>query len=179
MKVLPTALEGVLIIEPDVFSDERGFFLETYQRHRYSQIPGLDVEFVQDNHSYSKKRVLRGLHMQRRHPQGKLVRAVTGHVWDVAVDVDPASPTFRRWVGVDLTGFNHLQLYIPPGYAHGFCVVSDTANVEYKCTQIYQPEDELGVAWNDPELDIRWPVDEPVLSARDMSNPSLREILGN
>ncbi len=116
MKVTQTALRGVLIIEPDVFADERGFFVESYNRARYAEHAGLDVEFVQDNHSHSKANVLRGLHLQRRYPQGKLIRVVSGHVWDVAVDVDPRSPTFRQWVGVDLTDANHLQLYIPPGY---------------------------------------------------------------
>jgi dTDP-4-dehydrorhamnose 3,5-epimerase len=178
LRIIETKLAGVLIVEPQVFNDDRGFFLESYNRRRYSQIPGLDVEFVQDNHSHSKKNVLRGLHLQRRHPQGKLVRVVAGHVWDVAVDVNPASPTFRQWEGVDLTDTNHRQLYIPPGYAHGFCVVSDTADVEYKCTQFYVPDDEVGLLWDDPQLDIRWPVDTPVLSKRDAANSSLRDFLG-
>jgi dTDP-4-dehydrorhamnose 3,5-epimerase len=177
VKVTPTALRGVLIIEPDVHADARGFFMESYNRSRYAEQVGLDVEFVQDNHSHSKKNVLRGLHLQRRFPQGKLIRVVTGHVWDVAVDVDPTSPTFRRWVGVDLSDTNHLQLYIPPGYAHGFCVLSDYADLEYKCTQLYRADDEQGVLWSDPELDIRWPVAQPMLSARDASNPPLRRYL--
>lgn len=179
MKFTETELRGVLIIDPDVFADERGFFLETYNRQRYSQLPGLDVEFVQDNRSRSRKNVLRGLHFQRRHPQGKLVSVVSGHVWDVAVDIDPSSPTFRRWVGVDLSETNHRQLYIPPGYAHGFCVVSDQADFVYKCTDVYRPGDEQGVAWNDADLNIRWPVREPVLSTRDASCPTLREYLAS
>jgi len=178
VRVVPTEIPGVLIIEPDVFADERGFFLESYNRERYGQLPGLDVEFVQDNHSHSRRNVLRGLHLQHRHPQGKLIRVLTGHVWDVAVDVDPGSPTFRRWVGIDLTGANHRQLYIPPGYAHGFCVVSDHADLLYKCTDFYRPGDEQGVVWNDPELGIRWPVGEPILSARDAACPTLRRYLG-
>lgn len=177
MKVTRTKLDGVLILEPQVFRDERGFFLESYNRKRYGDIPGLDLEFVQDNHSHSKKNVLRGLHLQRRHPQGKLVRVVTGRVWDVAVDVNPDSATFRQWVGVELTESNHLQFYIPPGFAHGFCVLSDSADFEYKCTEFYHPDDELGLLWNDPELGIRWPVSNPVLSARDAANRPLRSAL--
>jgi dTDP-4-dehydrorhamnose 3,5-epimerase len=176
MKIIETKLAGVLILEPQVFGDDRGFFLESYNRRRYSQM-GLDVEFVQDNHSRSKKNVLRGLHLQKHNPQGKLVRVATGHVWDVAVDVDPTSPTFRQWEGVDLTEDNHRQLYIPPGYAHGFCVLSATADFEYKCTQFYTPDDEVGLRWDDPELGIRWPVSAPVLSTRDAANSSLREFL--
>jgi dTDP-4-dehydrorhamnose 3,5-epimerase len=177
VKVFETRLPGVLILEPDVFGDDRGFFLESYNRKRYSQIPGLDVEFVQDNHSRSTRNVLRGLHLQKRHPQGKLVRVVTGHVWDVAVDVDPESPTFRQWEGVDLTEANHRQFYIPPGYAHGFCVLSTSADFEYKCTQFYSPADEVGLRWDDPEFGIRWPISTPVLSNRDAANASLREFL--
>jgi dTDP-4-dehydrorhamnose 3,5-epimerase len=177
MKIVETKLAGVLILEPRVFRDERGFFLETYNRKRYADIPGLDVEFVQDNYSRSHRNVLRGLHLQRRHPQGKLVRVVAGHVWDVAVDVDHRSPTFRQWVGVDLTSENNLQFYIPPGYAHGFCVMSDSADFEYKCTDFYRPEDEVGLLWNDPSLNIRWPVSKPVLSSRDASNRSLDSFL--
>jgi dTDP-4-dehydrorhamnose 3,5-epimerase len=178
MRIIETKLAGVLILEPQVFGDDRGFFLESYNRRRYAQIPGLDVDFVQDNHSHSKQNVLRGLHLQRRNPQGKLVRVVSGRVWDVAVDIDPASPTFRQWEGVELTRENHRQLYVPPGYAHGFCVLSESADVEYKCTQFYAPEDEVGLRWNDPELAIRWPVNEPVLSTRDAANGSLRDYLG-
>ena len=121
--------------------------------------------------------VLRGLHLQRRNPQGKLVRVVTGHVWDVAVDVNPRSPTFRQWVAVELTEANHLQFYIPPGYAHGFCVLSDRADFEYKCTEFYHPEDEVGLIWNDPELAIDWPLENPIVSARDAANGSLRSLL--
>ena len=146
-------------------------------RKRYAEIPGLDVDFVQDNHSHSKRGVLRGLHLQQRHPQGRLVRVVSGRVWDVAVDVNPKSPTFREWVGVELTAANHLQFYVPPGFAHGFCVLSDSADFEYKCTEFYHPDDEVGLLWNDPELAIGWPLDAPVLSARDASNRTLRSFL--
>lgn len=177
MKVVETCLAGVLIIEPDVFEDERGFFIESYSRRTYAALPGLDVDFVQDNHSRSKKDVLRGLHMQRRSPQGKLLRVVAGHIWDVAVDVDPGSQTFRQWVGTDLTGDNHLQLYIPPGYAHGFCVISDYADVEYKCTAFYDPKDEVGIAWDDVALAIDWPLKSPRLSDRDRRNPPLADTL--
>ena len=179
MKVTKTKLAGVLILEPQVYRDERGYFLESYNENRYASIPGLDVPFVQDNHSRSRKHVLRGLHLQRQHPQGKLVRVVTGHVWDVAVDVDPGSPTFRQWVGVDLTDENNLQFYIPPGYAHGFCVLSDVADFEYKCTEFYHPADEVGLLWNDPDLKIDWPIAQPVLSGRDAANSSLRTFLGS
>ena len=179
MKVTKTKLAGVLILEPQVYRDERGYFLESYNEKRYAAIPGLDVPFVQDNHSRSRKHVLRGLHLQRQHPQGKLVRVVTGHVWDVAVDVDPGSPTFRQWVGVDLTDENNLQFYIPPGYAHGFCVLSDVADFEYKCTEFYHPADEVGLLWNDPDLNIDWPIAQPVLSGRDAANSSLRTFLGS
>jgi dTDP-4-dehydrorhamnose 3,5-epimerase len=178
VKFAETELQGVLIIDPDVFGDDRGFFMETYNRRRYAQLPGLDVEFVQDNRSRSRKNVLRGLHFQRRYPQGKLISVSSGHVWDVAVDIDPASPTFRRWVGVDLTEANRRQFYVPPGYAHGFCVVSEQADLVYKCTEFYQPDDEQGVAWNDADLNIRWPIREPILSNRDASNPTLRQYLG-
>ncbi len=178
MNVTTTQLPGVVILEPKVFRDERGFFLESYSRKRYAEVPGLDVEFVQDNHSRSRKNVLRGLHFQRRHPQGKLVRVVTGQVWDVAVDVNPASATFRQWVGVHLSDENLLQFYIPPGYAHGFCVLSDVADFEYKCTEFYRPEDEVGLLWNDPDLAVAWPLESPVISGRDAANPTLRQVLG-
>lgn len=177
MQFSETRLAGVLIIEPDVYRDSRGFFLERYNQSTYAGFPGLDVAFVQDNHSSSKRGVLRGLHLQRRHPQGKLVSAVRGAVWDVAVDIEPQSPTFRRWVGVELNEDNHRQLYIPPGYAHGFCVLSEQADVFYKCTQFRHADDEYGILWNDPDLAIDWPVDEPVLSDKDAANPGLAEYL--
>ena len=177
MKVTLTKLDGVLILEPQVFRDDRGFFVETYNRQRYADVPGLDIEFVQDNHSHSRMGVLRGLHLQRKYPQGKLVRVVRGCVWDVAVDVNPHSNTFRQWVGVEISETNHLQFYIPPGFAHGFCVLSDRADFEYKCTEFYHPEDEIGLLWNDPELNIQWPVKDPIVSARDAANKSLRSVL--
>ena len=177
MRTRKTKLPGVLILEPDVYRDSRGFFLERYHRERYASLPGLDAEFVQDNHSQSRHGVLRGLHLQRRHPQGKLVGVVNGSVWDVAVDVNPASATFRRWVGVELSAENHRQLYVPPGYAHGFCALSERADLLYKCTEFRHGDDEYGIAWNDPELAIEWPVDDPILSDKDAANPTLREYL--
>jgi dTDP-4-dehydrorhamnose 3,5-epimerase len=173
MQVLQTKLPGVVIIEPKVFRDERGFFLETYHARRYSEA-GLELPFVQDNHSRSGKDTLRGLHFQRTKPQGKLVRAIAGKIFDVAADIDPASATFGTWVGVFLSEDNFRQLYVPPGYAHGFCVVSDVAEVEYKCTEFYDQSDEGGVMWDDPVLAIDWPTRVPVLSQRDLSHPRLR-----
>jgi dTDP-4-dehydrorhamnose 3,5-epimerase len=172
MQIETTALPGVLIIEPRVFLDERGFFLETWHFRKYSEA-GIEVAFVQDNHSRSHRDTLRGLHFQRTRPQGKLVRAVEGEIFDVAADVDPGSPTYGQWVGVTLTADNFRQIYVPPGYAHGFCVVSEVAQVEYKCTDFYDPADEGGVMWNDPVLAITWPCQEPVLSTRDQRHPSL------
>lgn len=176
MEVTPTKLPGVVIITPRVFGDDRGFFKETWHQPRYADA-GLPEHFVQDNHSFSNKHVLRGLHSQIKHPQGKLVSAATGTIWDVAVNVDPESPHFKQWVGVELTADNHQQLYIPPGFLHGFVVLSETANVTYKCTDLYTPGDELGVMWNDPDLGIDWPVSTPLLSEADEANPSLKDYL--
>ncbi len=176
MKVIETALPGVLIIEPKVFGDSRGFFIETFQLERYREI-GITQPFVQDNHSRSPHGVLRGLHFQKTRPQGKLVRVSRGAVYDVAVDVDPKSPTFGRYVGVELSDDNHRQVWIPPGYAHGFCVLSALADFEYKCTDVYFPEDEGGVIWNDPDVAIPWPISAPRLSDKDTRNPTLREMI--
>lgn len=177
MKVIETALPGVLIIEPRVFGDHRGFFLETFQVERYRAI-GIDLPFVQDNHSRSSRGVLRGLHFQRSRPQGKLVGVSRGAVYDVVVDIDPASPTCGQFVGLELTEENHRQLWIPPGYAHGFCVLSDVADSQYKCTDLYFPDDEGGLIWSDPDLAIPWPLATPLLSAKDQTNPTLRQLLG-
>lgn len=177
MKVIETALPGVLIVEPKVFGDHRGFFLETFQVERYREA-GIALPFVQDNHSRSPRGVLRGLHFQKTRPQGKLVSVSRGAVYDVAVDIDPASPTCGRFVGVELSDENHRQLWIPPGYAHGFCVLSEVADVQYKCTDLYFPEDEGGLLWNDPDVNIPWPVESPQLSAKDRRNPTLRQLLG-
>lgn len=172
MRVETTKLPGVLIIEPRVFRDERGFFLETFHAARYAE-HGLTLPFVQDNHSRSVKHTLRGLHFQRTKPQGKLVRVIQGEIFDVAADVNPASPTYGQWVGVSLSADSFRQIYVPPGYAHGFCVVSEIAEVEYKCTDFYEPADEGGVMWNDPVLGVEWPTDAPILSARDQTHPAL------
>ncbi|MFS2070877.1 dTDP-4-dehydrorhamnose 3,5-epimerase [Pseudomonas sp. CT11-2] len=176
MNVVNTRLPGVLIIEPKVFGDARGFFLESYHEQRYRDA-GIELPFVQDNHSRSQYGVLRGLHFQRTRPQGKLVRVTQGAVYDVVVDINPESATCGEHVGVKLTADNHLQLWVPPGYAHGFCVLSDTADFQYKCTDLYFPEDEGGLLWNDPELGITWPIESPQLSEKDLRNPRLRAVL--
>ena len=175
MRVVPTDIPDVLIVEPEVHADGRGFFIETYHAERYRE-PGIDGPFVQDNQSRSVAGTLRGLHLQLRRPQGKLVRVIEGEVYDVAVDVRRGSPTFGRWVGVTLTAENFRQCYVPPGFAHGFYVVSPIAQVEYKCTDLYDPASEIGVAWNDPALSIPWPVREPILSRRDRDHPTLAQL---
>jgi len=175
MKVIETKLPGVFVIEPDVFGDQRGFFKETYQLERYREI-GIDLSFVQDNLSRSTKGVLRGVHFQNKHPQGKLVSCPRGAVYDVAVDVDPKSSTYAQYVGLELSGDNHKQLWIPPGYAHGFCVLTDIADFFYKCTDFYYPEDESGFIWNDPEVNIKWPIQQPILSERDKNLSPLADI---
>ena len=174
MRVIPTALPGVLIIEPQVFADRRGFFLESYNQQRYAE-HGIDVAFVQDNHSRSARGTLRGLHYQAPPGQAKLVRVVAGEVFDVAVDIRRGSPTYGRWVGVTLSAENHRQLYVPTGFAHGFCVVSESADFLYKVTSYYDPTAERGVAWDDPALGIEWPVEAPILSDRDRQHPRLAD----
>ena len=164
------------MVEPRVFSDERGFFLETFRASDYQVLLSQGMSFVQDNHSHSTRGVLRGLHLQTRKPQGKLVRAVRGDIFDVAVDVDPHSNTFGKWYGIRLSAENHKQLYIPPGYAHGFQVLSDVADVEYKCTDYYDPDGESGLLWNDPEVGIEWPLSEALLTDKDLQLPSLASI---
>lgn len=177
MRVIETELPGVVIIEPKVFGDARGFFKETFHARRYADagIPCEGLSFVQDNHSRSGRGVLRGLHFQLNHPQGKLVSVASGVVFDVAADVRPGSPTFGQWVGVELSAENHRQLWVPPGYAHGFCVLSDFADFQYKCTDLYHPEDEGGIVWSDPDLAIEWPVSEPLVSDKDQKLPKLSE----
>jgi dTDP-4-dehydrorhamnose 3,5-epimerase len=176
MKTQPTEIPDVIVIEPDVHRDPRGFFLESYNARKYRE-GGIAAPFVQDNHSSSMRGTLRGLHAQRRRPQGKLLRVIEGEIFDVAVDVRRGSPTFGHWVGVRLSAENFKQIYVPPGFAHGFCVLSELAQVEYKVTDFYDPTDELGLLWNDPEIGIRWPLKEPLLSAKDSSAPRLREIM--
>jgi dTDP-4-dehydrorhamnose 3,5-epimerase len=174
MKIESTALPGVLLIEPDVFGDARGFFLETWNRRRYRDA-GLDQEFVQDNMSLSRKGILRGLHFQNPNPQGKLVQVLQGEVFDVVVDIRVGSPTFGRWFGALLSGENHRQLYVPEGFAHGFCVLSETALFSYKCTDFYNPGAEYSLRWDDPDLGITWPVENPILSAKDQSARYLKD----
>ncbi len=174
MKIESTALPGVLLIEPDVFGDARGFFLETWNRRRYRDA-GLDREFVQDNMSLSRKGILRGLHFQNPNPQGKLVQVLQGEVFDVAVDIRVGSPTFGRWFGALLSGENHHQLYVPEGFAHGFCVLSETALFSYKCTDFYNPGAEYSLRWDDPDLGITWPIENPILSAKDQSARYLKD----
>lgn len=176
MNVIETSLPGVLIIEPKVFGDERGFFLETFQAERYREI-GIDYSFVQDNQSRSQGGVLRGLHLQKTHPQGKLISCYRGAVFDVVVDVNPTSNTFGQYVSVEINESNHKQVWIPPGYAHGFYVLTDVADFYYKCTDYYHPEDESGLIWNDPDVAINWPFDKPPqLSDKDQKLPTLQQI---
>ena len=172
MKVTPTAIPDVLIIEPRVFGDARGFFYESFNQQAFNEATGTDHQFVQDNHSRSSKGVLRGLHYQIEQPQGKLVRVVRGAVFDVAVDIRKGSPTFGKWEGLELSEDNHKQLWIPPGFAHGFLVLSDTADFLYKTTDYYAVEYERCILWNDPAIGIQWPmenygIDSPLLSAKD------------
>lgn len=179
MKVTETTIPGLKIIEPKIYGDERGFFLETFHAKKYKDLLGLDKEFVQDNHSRSSKGVLRGLHFQRTKPQGKLVRVVRGEVFDVAVDLRKDSLTFGKWQSVILTEENKKQFWIPPGFAHGFLVLSDLADFEYKCTDFYCAEDEAVLRWDDPEIDIRWPeiLDSKLnISAKDLSGQFLNNL---
>ena len=180
MQAIPTALPGVLILEPTVFGDARGFFSESYNRRAFAAATGLDVDFVQDNHSRSAKGVLRGLHYQLHQPQGKLVRVTQGAVFDVALDIRPGSPTFGRWAGVELTGDNQRQLWVPPGLAHGFVVLSASADFLYKTTDYYAPEHERCIAWDDPAIGIAWPlaahgIHAPLLSAKDRAGLPLAQ----
>ncbi len=175
MKVIPSPISDVLIIEPDLFGDERGFFMETWHADEFAT-HGISVPFVQDNHSRSQHGVLRGLHYQLNRPQGKLVRVASGAVYDVAVDIRRGSTTYGQWVGVELNQDNHRQMYIPPGFAHGFCVLSEFADFLYKCTDYYVPEDEQGIIWNDQDIGIEWPGLEFVVSEKDAMNRSLKEL---
>jgi dTDP-4-dehydrorhamnose 3,5-epimerase len=174
MNILQTPLPGVLLFEPRIFKDDRGWFCESYHEKRYWDA-GLDVRFVQDNQSHSMQGTLRGLHYQLNHPQGKLVRVVIGEVYDVCVDIRQGSPSFGQWYGVYLSAENHRQLYIPPGFAHGFCVVSEWADFLYKCTDFYTPGDEYGIRWDDAQIGIEWPINSPLLSEKDACAPLLSE----
>jgi dTDP-4-dehydrorhamnose 3,5-epimerase len=175
MKVIRSKIKDVLVLEPTVFEDNRGFFFETYHYQRYAEA-GIDVTFVQDNHSRSLKNSLRGLHYQVNPGQAKLVRVIAGEVFDVAVDIRFGSPTFGQWVGYILSATNKKQIYIPVGFAHGFCVLSDVAEFEYKCSAYYSQKDERGIQWNDPDVGIDWPVKNPLLSSKDQKNPPFKEI---
>lgn len=170
-----TEIEGVYIIEPKVFGDDRGYFMETYKDSDFKEA-GLDYEFVQDNQSKSRKGVLRGLHYQKQFPQAKLVRVISGEVFDVAVDLRKGSPTYGKWVGVILSSENKKMFMIPRGFAHGFVVLSETAEFVYKCDEVYHPEDEGGIMWNDPDIGVAWPYEEePLLSEKDKKHPPLKE----
>ena len=175
MNILRTSLDGVLILVPRVFDDDRGFFMETYHIKKYAKI-GIAIDFVQDNLSFSQKRTLRGLHYQHPNDQAKLVQVLQGHVFDVTVDIRSGSPTFGKWLGIHLSDENKRQVFIPAGFAHGFCVVSNTALFLYKCSDIYTPEYERGLLWSDPDLAIDWPVKEPILSGKDAKYPRLKDV---
>lgn len=175
MKVTRCDIAGLLIIEPKVFGDARGFFLETWNEQRYREA-GLDLSFVQDNMSSSRRGALRGLHFQNPRSQGKLVWVIEGEVFDVAVDLRRGSPTFGRWHGLNLSSQNRLQFYVPRGFAHGFAVLSDTAVFAYKCTELYSPKDEMTLAWDDPDVGVKWPFDNPVLSDKDKQGVRLKDL---
>lgn len=175
MKVIPTHLAGVVIVEPAVYEDTRGYFMETYHRERYGQ-QAIGAEFIQDNLSFSVLNTLRGLHFQVRCPQAKLVQVISGEIFDVAVDLRFGSATFGRWAGIRLSEENRRQLFIPEGFAHGFCVLSDTARFLYKCSAVYDPTDEGGILWSDPGIGIDWPITDPILSEKDAAYPCLASI---
>ena len=175
MKITDLNLSGVLLVEPDVYTDERGFFLETWHQSRYRDTDFPDVTFVQDNHSRSIQGVLRGLHFQKDFPQGKLVQVTRGRVFDVAVDIRLGSPDFGQWVGHELSEDNHHQMWIPPGFAQGFCALSDLADLAYKCTDIYRSDDDLGIIWNDQDIAVQWPIENPRLSDKDKTLPTLAD----
>jgi len=175
MKVIETTLPGVMLIKPDINADARGFLLESYQKHRYEEI-GITNNFVQDNHSHSIKGVLRGMHYQLKNPQGKLISVIKGEVFDVAVDIRYGSPNYGQWYGVNLSDENHYQVYIPEGFAHGFCVLSESTDIVYKCTDYYSPEDERAVIWNDPDIAIDWPINSIELSKKDSYAPKLADV---
>ena len=174
MKFIGTELLGVTVVDPDVFRDDRGFFLESWRADKYAA-GGIDVTFVQNNHSRSTRGTIRGLHAQRMHPQGKLVRVLAGAVLDVVVDIRRGSPTWLKWIAVELSAENFRQIYVPGGYAHGICVTSEVADLEYLCTDFYDPADELRIKWNDPQIGVRWPVAEAILSGKDRDAAALQD----
>ena len=175
MNVTSAALPDIKIIEPRVFRDDRGFFFESYHQERFKQ-SGIDCDFVQDNHARSVRNTLRGLHYQRKPGQAKLVRATCGAIWDVAVDIRPESPTFGQWVAEELSADNQRMLFVPVGFAHGYAVLSDVAEVQYKCSWFYLPDEEAGISWDDADIGVPWPIGDPILSQRDLSNPRLRDV---
>jgi dTDP-4-dehydrorhamnose 3,5-epimerase len=175
MNVYSCELKALVVVEPKVFGDARGFFMETWHQERYCQ-HGLGADFVQDNLSFSRRRTLRGLHFQNPNPQAKLLQVLQGEVFDVGVDLRRSSPTFGRWHGLVLSSENKRQFYVPPGFAHGFAVLSETALIQYKCSALYSPKDELGVRWDDPDIGIQWPLKDPLLSERDAKAPRLRDL---
>jgi len=176
MDIIPASIEDVLIIKPRVFRDQRGFFMETYQQDRYRDI-GINKNFVQDNLSFSVKGTLRGLHFQIKHPQAKLVQVISGEIFDVAVDIRPGSPTYGKWTGIYLSEQTLTQVFVPEGFAHGFCVLSETAHFLYKCSDFYAPDDEGGILWSDPDIAIDWPIKDPVVSDKDRRHPCLSFML--
>ena len=175
MQFLPTKIPDVILVEVPKFGDHRGFFMETYHNIKFSE-GGITAKFIQDNHASSQKNILRGLHYQLKFPQGKLVRCIQGEILDIAVDIRRSSPTFAGWVGEILSSENARQLYVPPGFAHGYVVYSDHAEVEYKCTDIYHPEDDYGILWNDPKIGIDWGLEHPILSGKDKRQPLLKDV---
>ena len=176
MKVTESGIKVVFIIEPDVYEDDRGFFMETFHDERYRKLLGINLDFVQDNISRSSKNVLRGMHFQKNYPQGKIVKASRGEILDVVVDLRKDSPTYGTWESFRLSEKNKLQVWIPPGFAHGFLVMSDSADIDYKCTEYYHPEDELCLMWNDPEVAIDWTINDPILSEKDKKGLSLKDL---
>ena len=176
MKVTESGIKGVFIIEPDVYKDDRGFFMETFHIERYRKLLGINLDFVQDNISRSSKNVLRGMHFQKNYPQGKIVSASRGEILDVVVDLRKDSPTYGTWESFRLSEENKLQVWIPPGFAHGFLVMSDSADIDYKCTEYYHPEDELCLMWNDPEVAIDWTINEPIVTGKDKKGLSLKDL---
>ena len=176
MKVTESGIKGVFIIEPDVYEDDRGFFMVTFHNERYRKLLGINLDFVQDNISRSSKNVLRGMHFQKNYPQGKIVKASRGEILDVVVDLRKDSPTYGTWESFRLSEKNKLQVWIPPGFAHGFLVMSDSADIDYKCTEYYHPEDELCLMWNDPEVAINWTINDPILTEKDKKGLSLKDL---
>jgi dTDP-4-dehydrorhamnose 3,5-epimerase len=175
LKFIPTSLPDIILIEPAVFTDHRGFFMETFHHNKYTEA-GIIFNSVQDNRSHSIQGALRGLHYQLKHSQAKLIYVISGEIFDVAVDIRLGSPTFGQWAGAVLSEKNNHQIYIPKGFAHGFCVLSESADIIYKCSELYTPGDEYGILWSDPDINIKWPATDPILSVKDKQNPCLTDV---